>query len=276
MDEKELCHIVSVIWNNSVDNLYGKHKQESNFNILKWLCAYTFKCIDKRTKNFINTNLNINPILSELNYISVPINLKFLKLTNNLKNKDEILNESKKHSFLFPIRKLLIVEGITEEILLPVFASKLNCDFNKEGIYILGAGGKSKSPNLYLKLKDQLKIPVILLFDSDAKEICNLLKKNIYPKDKILLIQKGEFEDILSLNLIKRALNNEYETVLPVIKKDLLLFPKMCDNLEHLYRTRHLGEFKKAKFAKIISQNIKYKTDITDEIKNLILNIKQI
>ena len=271
MDEKELCH------------LYGKHKQESNFNILKWLCAYTFKCIDKRTKNFINTNLNINPILSELNYKSVPINLKFLKLTNNLKNKDEILNESKKHSFLFPIRKLLIVEGITEEILLPVFASKLNCDFNKEGIYILGAGGKSKSPNLYLKLKDiiyiltgEMENPVILLFDSDAKEICNLLKKNIYPKDKILLIQKGEFEDILSLNLIKRALNNEYETVLPVIKKDLLLFPKMCDNLEHLYRTRHLGEFKKAKFAKIISQNIKYKTDITDEIKNLILNIKQI
>ena len=190
-----------------------------------------------------------------------------------MKTHFRLIYESKKHSLLFPIRKLLIVEGITEEILLPVFASKLKSDFNKNGIYILGAGGKSKSPNLYINLKDKLKIPVILLFDSDAKEICNILKQNIYPKDKILIIEKGEFEDILSVNLIKRALNNEYETVLPVIKKDLLLFPKMCSNLEYLYRTRQLGEFKKAKFAKIISQNIRYKTDITDEIKNLIFNI---
>ena len=273
MQENEICRVVSIIWNKSVENIYGKQSHRNNFNILKWLCEYTFKDIDEKTKKFINTKLNISPVLENLNYEKSPVNMKFLIKTHKLTDEKEILNISQKHSLLFPIRKLLIVEGITEEILLPVFASKLKYDFNKSGIYILGAGGKSKSPNLYLKLKDKLKIPVILLFDSDAKEICNILKENIYNKDKILLIEKGEFEDILSLNLIKRTLNNEYETVLPIIKKDLLLFPKMCENLEHLYRTRQLGEFKKAKFAKIISQNICYKTDITDEIKNLIFNI---
>ena len=47
----------------------------------------------------------------------------------------------------------------------------------------------------------------------------------------------------------------------------------MCENLEYIYRTRHLGEFKKSAFAKIIAQNIKYDTDITDEIKNIINEI---
>lgn len=273
MDEDIICNITKEIWNKSVENIYGKSKNKVNFNILKWLSEYSFKNIDNRTKKFINTKLNIAPILEKLNYNSAPINLKFLIKTLNLSDENKIIEISKKNSLLFPIRKLLIVEGITEEILLPVFASKLKTDFNKEGIYILGAGGKSKSPNLYLKLKDKLKIPVILLFDSDAMEICSVLKKNISSKDKILIIQNGEFEDILSLNLIKRSLNKEYETALPVIKDDLCLYPKMCDNLEHFYRTRQLGEFKKAKLSKIIANNVKYKTDISDEIKSLILQI---
>ena len=53
-------------------------------------------------------------------------------------------------------------------------------NFDELGIFILGAGGKSKSPSLYLKLKDKLKIPVIMLFDSDAKEICEFLNKSLY------------------------------------------------------------------------------------------------
>ena len=198
--------------------------------------------------------------------------MKFLIKTHKLNNEEKILETSKKHSLLFPVRKLIIVEGITEEILLPVFASKLKIDFNREGIYILGAGGKSKSPNLYFRLRDKLKIPVILLFDFDALEICSVLKQNIYPKDQIIVIEKGEFEDILSLSLIKRTLNKEYEIAVPIIKKDLYLYKKMCDNLELLYRTKQLGEFKKAKFAKFIAKNVNYNSDITNEIKNLISN----
>ena len=174
---------------------------------------------------------------------------------------------------MFPIKKLIIVEGITEEILLPVFAEKLKHNFQNEGIYILGAGGKSKSPSLYMKLKDKVKIPIILLFDNDAKEICDILKNNLHDKDKIIIISNGEFEDILSLNLLKRALNNEYEPATPVVIDDLRIYNKMCENIEEFYKSRHLGEFKKAKLSKIIAENIKYETDITEEIKNIIFSI---
>ena len=174
---------------------------------------------------------------------------------------------------MFPVKKLIIVEGITEEILLPVFAKKLKHNFNNEGIYILGAGGKSKSPALYIKMKDKVKIPIVLLFDNDAAEICELLKDNLDAKDKIIIISKGEFEDILSINLIKRSLNNEYEPATPALIDDLRIHEKMCENIEEFYKSRHLGEFKKSKLSKIIAENIKYETDITEEIKNIIFSV---
>ena len=160
--------------------------------------------------------------------------------------------------------------GITEEILLPVFANKLDSNFDELGIYILGAGGKSKSPSLYLKLRDKLKIPVILLFDSDAKEICEVLNKSLLKKDKTILIEQGEFEDILSLNTIKRSLNTEYKPATPLQIDELRIKDKMCDNIDLFYKTRHLGEYKKSKVAKIIAENIKYDTDISIEIKKII------
>ena len=183
------------------------------------------------------------------------------------------MQNRKKYNLKFPISKLIIVEGITEEILLPIFAKKLKHDFDNEGIYILGAGGKSKSPALYVKLKEKVKIPIVLLFDNDAIEICNILNKNLTKKDKIIIISQGEFEDILSLNLIKRSLNSEYEPVSKLLIDDLRIENKMCNNIELFYRTRHLGEFKKSKFSKIIAENIKYETDITEEIKNIIFSI---
>ena len=67
-----------------------------------------------------------------------------------------------------------------------------------------------------MKMKDKLRIPVTILFDSDGKEISEILKCHLEEKDKTVLIKKGEFEDILSLNLIKRSLNKEYEPVTPV------------------------------------------------------------
>ena len=154
--------------------------------------------------------------------------------------------------------------------MLPVFAKKIGYDFDKLGVFILGAGGKSKSPALYMELKDRLKIPVVFLFDKDAEEIALSLKKIILPKDKIILIQQGELEDILSINLIKRTLNTEYEPVTKLTVSELKQSDRMCENISEFYKRRHLGEFKKSKLSKLISQNIKYKNDISEEIKTLI------
>lgn len=280
LDAKYISDIVKEIWNASIKhNCNIEYNSQIPNDALKLIIENTFKNIDERTKILIRTKLNISPLLYNIPYHTAPENIKFLIKINedidtiNKLNLQYLYDLRKKYSLLFPVQKLIIVEGITEETLLPVFADKLNANFNKNGIYVLGAGGKSKSPSLYMKLKNKLRIPVVLLFDSDAKEICNILSKNLDKKDKTIIIDKGEFEDILSLNLLKRALNNEYQPATPIIKEDLCIYSKMCDNIENFYRTRHLGEFKKSKLSKIIAENVKYNTDITDDIKNIILTI---
>lgn len=271
-DVKVLSKIVEMIWNDSVNACFKSYKNKNTINTaLKNIIKQTFKNIDNETRLLINTDLNFSPLIENINYETAPLNLKFLMMVQKHEKDNLSLTEIReKYSLCFPVSKLLIVEGITEEILLPVFADKIDKNFNKNGIFMLGAGGKSKSPSLYMKLKDKLKIPVILLFDEDAKEICQNLEKKILKKDKCILIEKGEFEDILNPNLIKRALNSEYLPASPINIEDLRKHEKMCSNIEDFYRTRHLGEFKKSKFAKILSYNVKYDTDISESIKKLI------
>ena len=269
----EISTIVQLIWNKSVENIFGKENKIKKINILKFLAYKTFKNFDERTKTLIDTNLLIDKLVETFSQEKLPPNIHFLKTCINCTNEKEILNKIKKNKLLFPIRKLIIVEGITEEILLPVFAKKLDCSFEENGIFIMGAGGKSKSPSLYIKLKDKLNIPIILLFDYDALEISNVLSKNLLKNDKIIIIKNGEFEDILSINLIKRALNKEYLPASPLSKDDLRIFPKMCENIENFYRTRHLGEYKKSKVSKIIAENIFYDTDISQDVKDIIFSI---
>ncbi len=275
-----ISEIVRKIWNDSVKNLTAEKIQYNCLSekSLKLLVNSTFKNTDKRTKTFINTKLIISPVLEKLDYSKSAQNLKLLiKINEIYKNKhltkEKLFQLRNKYALKFPISKLIIVEGITEEILLPVFASKLHHDFNKEGIFVLGAGGKSKSPSVYVELKDKLKIPVSILFDSDAKEVYKSLDKILLKKDKAVIIQSGEFEDILSCSLIKRALNREYNPADPILAKDLHIHKSMCENIENFYKTRHLGEFKKSKLSKILAQNVKYSTDITNEIREIIMKI---
>ncbi len=278
IEPEKLSKIVKEIWNKSVCQITNCKNNKTINKAIKLICNYTYKNISEKTKEYINTDLNIAPILEYIDYESACDNIKFLIKINELFNNREVtiqdlISIREKYSLKFPISKLVIVEGITEEILLPVFAAKLQHNFNKEGIYILGAGGKSKSPALYMELKNRLKIPVNILFDSDAKEVYNMLQNILLKKDKAYIIEKGEFEDILSENLIKRTLNNTYEPVTPITIKELHSFPKMCDNIENFYKTRNLGEFKKSKVSKIIAENIKYDTDITEDIKKIITYI---
>lgn len=282
--EKLPSHIVSkyvrIIWNDSVTKLFPDKKNNNEVNkVLELILKQQFKNIDEYTQTLVNTNLLISPLIEKSEYESIPKNLKILFKANQIFNDshpaaiDELNKISTKYKLRYPVKKLLIVEGITEEILLPVFANKLDYDFDANAIYIMGAGGKSKSPDLYLKLKNKLNIPVVILFDSDAKEICDVLKQNLSKNDKTIIIEKGEFEDILSLNLIKRALNQEYETFEPLSKSDLQIYDRMTYNIENYYKTRKLGEFKKSKLSKIIAKNVKYNTDITEEIRNIINDI---
>lgn len=283
----KIVELVEIIWNNSAKTLFFNSKNSIlSSNILKKIDKLSFESFDSDLKNLMNAKLEISALLDKISSNKhLPLNLQLLIEYKNYlhTNKEEHNNEvdilpelRSKFKLKYPISKLVLTEGITEEILLPKFAKKLNYDFDKHGVYVLGTGGKSKMPSLYLKLKKLVKIPIVMILDYDACEIYEFIKNNLAKKDTIILIKNGEFEDIVSKNLIKRSFNNHFYDIEAVEMKELSESDSMCENIHNIYKSRALGEFQKAHFAKILASNISYKTDISIEIQSIINEIAAI
>lgn len=168
------------------------------------------------------------------------------------------------------IKLVLLVEGATEEILLPKFAKKIGIDFEKEGVLIIASGGKNQVAKSYLEQKYTLKLPIVILLDSDAQEQADDIQKVIRPQDKIRLIQEGEFEDIIAPKLILKALNKEFKNTGKVIASDLKKGLPMTTTLYELYKEKGFGDFKKVEFAKTILSNIDTPEDVSDELEKLL------
>lgn len=71
---------------------------------------------------------------------------------------------------LFFAKGVMLVEGCTEKIALPLAFRALGEDINKRGISIVEVGGKTKLP-LFVRVLNSLNIPYIVLADHDVREI---------------------------------------------------------------------------------------------------------
>ena len=268
---------VKKVWSAS----YKQFFEDSEFDdlshkILTKIPHFSFNINNDYTKELMKTPLYCANLLFNIDDKKLPKNLRIVKYTLlEAKNAhdysdDLILEVSRNKKLLFPVQKLVIVEGITEDILLPAFADFLGKSLSECGIFIFSAGGKTKIPSLFAQFKDELKIPMIIVFDYDANDLSEALKPHLRQKDKIIVNSKGEFEDLLSLSLIRRTLNSTYYNSVKTTFSELRQLNSRCANLEEFYRTRNLGEFKKALFAKLLSENIKYPTDVSEDIRKLI------
>ena len=84
--------------------------------------------------------------------------------------------------------KIILVEGVTEEYSLPIYADVLpNCAFDPKGISVVECGGKGTMDRLF-RIFNELHIPCYLLFDYDS----GTSDKNITDKSKELLALAGE------------------------------------------------------------------------------------
>ena len=194
------------------------------------------------------------------------INLKWL--TYICKNSSKISTEEK--CFKFPIKEVVLVEGITEEILLPAFSKYLGYDFNTKGIQIIAAGGKNQVVKMYYKLANELKIPIFVLLDKDAEENINQIKPKLRKEDRIHLVSCGEFEDLLPKSLIVKTVNSHFKNFLAINETDLESNEPRAKILEEIFKTKGLHEFKKAEFAKLVKENINSIEDISAEIVAII------
>jgi hypothetical protein len=154
-----------------------------------------------------------------------------------------------------PVKELVIVEGETEKLLLPLFAEAMGLDFNALGISILPAGGKNHVLALYRENARNLRVPICVLLDSDAEEIVDELSASPRPQDYIFHIAEGEFEDMYDLELILKVINLNYQ---PYPELTLESFKEMARSsnakgrvhmLRVVWQAYNLGSFDKIDFA---------------------------
>ena len=283
-----LSEYVSEIFNNSVSYLLSPNPtllQPGNELINVFLCNYensVFKN-DNDTQKLLNNKIDywgaINLIPEDCT-----VNLKWLKemtvILNSFqhltdlelqKQADKIPKQVRNNKKVkFPIEEVILVEGITEEILLPVFAKFLGYDFYAKGVQIIAAGGKNQVVKMYYKLASELKIPIFVLLDKDAEENINQIKPKLRTDDRIHLVSCGEFEDLLPKSLIVKTVNAHFKNFLSISEADLDADMPTAKILEEIFKRKGLHEFKKAEFSKLVSDNITTEADISEEIKDII------
>ncbi len=270
MDSEEVKNLAEFIINYSLEN-FGLPKDE-DYIINQRLYDYekSVYIISENIKKFLKNKINYKAFVTLIDENS-PKNLKWLKA---LGSPMDIKQERFKNSLRFPVEKVVIAEGATEETLLPEFAKRCGYDFDKEGIYVLSAGGKNQVVKLYYRLVDSLKLPIFVLLDKDAKENLEEIKPKLRPIDKIHLLACGEFEDLLPLELVQRTLDYQLNNI-SMMEKEMLNAPEpRVKILEEVFKTRGMHEFKKVEFAQMVKKNIKTNADISDEICEIINEIK--
>ena len=285
--DKYLRVFIDIIQNNLIEPKYKKQELlNMEYSIIKNIAEYIFNnslesksdnyIINKKLLEYENSIFNLNDetqflINNKLDYYSAskfideksPINLQWLK---SLINDNDLIQNRELYCLKYPIEKVLLVEGLTEEILLPAFSKFLGFDFYKKGIQVIGAGGKNQVVKMYYKLIEETKLPIFLLLDKDAEENIKQIQPRLREIDKIHLIACGEFEDMLPKSLIIKTINNHLKNFSSISDDDLDDSLPEVKNLEYIFKTKGLHEFKKADFAKMIRNNINEPSDISPEI----------
>lgn len=268
MSNEEIRDIATEIFNAS----FEKNPDLSINETLKNYETKIFK-LSKEAEKLLDNTLNYSEALKLVDSTDAQ-NLKWLK---NIADKKDVLETRKQNKTLYPIEKIVIAEGITEEILLPKFSDLCGYNFDENGVKIIAAGGKNQVVKLYYKLYQNLNLPIFILLDKDAESNEELINHKLRPQDKVYLLDSGEFEDLLPQKLIVKTINNEFKNFVKTSIEEL--FEEELPTvkiLEEFFKEKCLHEFKKAEFANRIKQQTSSVSDISEEVKKIIEEIKKI
>lgn len=264
-DYKKITELAEYIINSSLENL-GISIQNSG-KINKKLKQYEnlVFVLESSCEKLLDNNINYDGILELLEKPDVK-NLQWLK---SLSSDSDPVALRELHSLKFPISTVLICEGITEETLLPEFAKLMDFDFDKNGIFILSAGGKNQVVKTFYKLVECLKLPIFVLLDKDAEENYREILPKMRKIDRIHLIEHGEFEDILPVKLLEKTLAFATKNI-SIAEEGEIHEGETVEFLTDFFKHRGLHEFKKAEFAHMVKENISSKEDVSEEISEIL------
>lgn len=252
LENKILCEAFTKIWNYSVKNNFNNISDDFSLN-----------------KSYINEEKKCY-FLSKYDLDLMPQKTDFQTLINNI-DKNKIPNNFSNYQ---TPRKIILTEGVTEEILLPEFSKNQGFDWIKNNIKIAGIGGKNQILRHYKIFKVQLKIPIFILLDYDAKNIFEQIKKEMRNIDSAHLISSGEIEDIIPVNLFKNAINSEYKLQAKISVNDFDKNLTRVQNLKNIFKEKGFGEFKKARMANLIKETLSPKSQLSDELILILNEIK--
>ena len=270
MPYDELKDYAQYIINESIKTLVPDCKYDLDIN--KKIRDYevsVFK-ISLECEKLLDNNINYSGFINLIEKDS-PKNLEWLKF---LVHESDIKQKREKYSLIFPIEKVILAEGATEELLLPVFANHLGYVFEKNGVYIIPAGGKNQVVRAYYELSQSLKLPIYILLDKDGEENAKEISPRIRNQDKIHILECGEFEDLLSAQLINRTLNYELQNISVIDSSSEIDSVSHVKYLEEVFKNRGMHEFKKVEFAQMVKNNIESAHDFVPEVQIIIEEIK--
>lgn len=179
------------------------------------------------------------------------------------------------------INCILLVEGKSEYISLPRFASSLDMDFHLLGVLLVNSEGKSNIPNDFLKYKKAFRgVPIVCVLDRDAmeqeKEIDRMMR-TAPEGSKCFRSDEGSFVDHISSEQIATLLNILYPDGDLIQVSDFEgVTPPILGQIEAIVKKKKLAEYDKVAFAELASKTIRDLEEIPSFFRMVIEYLQKI
>jgi hypothetical protein len=175
--------------------------------------------------------------------------------------------------------RILLVEGPTEQIVLPHLARCLNLDFDARRIMLVSSGGANQVLRRYLNFRELVSIPIQCLLDGDVAQYAEAISEHLRDQDELFSLDSGEIEDVFSREQLTKITN----TYIQIHKGSSVDAPVLIDEigeeasnkevLDRLWRRRSWGSFDKIGFAQATTKSITQASEVPAELRQIIEKI---
>ena len=168
----------------------------------------------------------------------------------------------------------LLVEGPTEEDVMPVFMEMMEASKFATGTTIIKTGGKRvKKIEAVVNLLNCYEINCIVMLDKDGQESAKILKDEMDAGElpnlkEIICLEKGDIEDYYPRDVIVQVMRDEYKVT---ISESDVCEGSSVDQLENIFNQKAKVKFVKTRFGWHCANLMRKKgVDVPDEIKGII------
>ncbi len=155
---------------------------------------------------------------------------------------------------------LILVEGESEEVFIPLVSLRINLDIRNKNVKVYNSKSKQKLLADFLSFKDKYPdLKMICLLDSDAikekNEIQRIINNNL-DKYRLIYIDHGAFEDLFDKNTAIEIINKMYPNGEHILLDDIDNDQEFAKSISNILFEKKKEKFDKVKFAKKMAQSI--------------------